>query len=265
MLTKILGTFDISKKHIYDLVEAEGEHDWVDHCILGLVIANVTIVILQTVPGFSERFSTALKIFKYFSIGIFSIEYFLRLWACTYNDKYSHPIFGRIRYALKPIVIIDLVSILPFFIPGINLDLRHLQMFKMARYSDAMQRVIKIVKSQGSHLISGLVLIGMLMVASASLLFFLEHDAQPKLFTSIPAAMWWAIVTITTVGYGDIFPITLWGKVVAAFTAICGIGLFALPAGIMGAAFLDDIKEEKDKTNPPKYCHNCGVKSLINE
>lgn len=160
MLTKILGTFDISKKHIYDLVEAEGEHDWVDHCILGLVITNVTIVILQTVPGFSEKFSTILKYFKYFSIGVFSLEYFLRLWACTHNPNYSHPIIGRIRYALKPIVIIDLISILPFFIPIWNLDLRHLQMFKMARYSEAMQRVIKIVKSQANHLVSGMILIG---------------------------------------------------------------------------------------------------------
>lgn len=261
MLTKILGTFDISKKHIYDLVEAEGEHDWVDHCLLGLVIANVAVVILQTVPGFYERFSHPLQYFKYFSIGIFSLEYFLRIWACNHNPQYSHPLWGRLRYALKPIVIIDLISILPFFVPYYNLDFRHLQMFKMARYSEAMQRVVKIVKSQASHLVSGLILIGMLMIASASLLFFLEHDAQPKLFSSIPAAMWWAIVTITTVGYGDIFPITFFGKIVAACTAIFGIGLFALPAGIMGAAFLDDIKEQKEKINPPKFCHNCGVKT----
>lgn len=258
MLTKFLGAFDLSKKHIYDLVEAEGEHDWMDHCLLGLVLANIVAVVLHTVPYIAHNYETSLNYFKYFSISIFSIEYFLRLWSCNYNSNYSHPIFGRIKYALKPIVLVDLISIFPFFLFGINLDLRHLQMFKMARYSEAMQRVIKIVRSQASHLISGLILIGMLMVASASLLYFLEHDDQPKLFTSIPAAMWWAIVTITTVGYGDIFPITFLGKIVAACTAIFGIGLFALPAGIMGAAFLDDIKEKKDISQ--NFCHNCGTK-----
>lgn len=260
MLSKILGTFDISKKHVYDLVEAEGAHDWVDRSIFVLVIANIVAVVLQTIPEFANWLTTPLKYFKYFSIGIFSIEYILRIWSCNLNTNYTDPLWGRLRFALRPLVIVDLISILPFFIPGCSLDLRHLQMFKMARYNQSLQRVIKIIKSQGQELLSGLILIAMLMIFSATILYYAEHTTQPKLFYSIPASMWWAIVTITTVGYGDIFPITLVGKVCAAVTAICGIGLFALPAGIMGAAFLDDVKKEKEKNNPAKFCCQCGHK-----
>jgi voltage-gated potassium channel len=248
---------DKLKKKIYDLVEAEGEHDFFDHFILTLVVLNIFAVGLETIESIKAHYYNQFFYFRYFSILIFSIEYVLRIWCCNILPEYSHPLWGRLKFAIRPIVLIDLISIFPFYFPIGKLDLRHLQMFKMLRYSHSVQDLIKIIKTQGKALLSGIILIGMLMVISGSILYYLEYPEQPKVFSSIPASMWWAIVTITTVGYGDMFPISFLGKLFAAITAICGIGLFALPAGIMGAAFLDNVKEQRA---PSKFCGNCGSK-----
>jgi voltage-gated potassium channel len=245
------------KKKVYDLVEAEGKPDLFDHFILILVMLNVIAVGLETVESIKAQYHFFFYYFECFSITIFATEYILRIWACNINPQYSHPLYGRLRFAIKPIVIIDLLSFIPFFFPVWRIDLRHLQMFKMIRYSNSVQDLIKIIKTQGKPLVSGIILILMLMVISSSALYYLEFPVQPKVFSSIPASMWWAVATITTLGYGDMFPISALGKVFAGITAICGIGLFALPAGIMGAAFLDHVKEQRE---PPKFCSNCGTK-----
>lgn len=246
------------KEKVYNLVEAEGEHDLFDHFILILVLLNIVAVGLETIVGLKQQYYNQFFYFRYFSIIVFSIEYILRIWACNILPKYSHPLWGRLKFALKPIVLIDLISIIPFYFPIGLLDLRHLQMFKMLRYSHSVQDLIKIIRLQAKPLVSGIVLILMLMIISGSILYYLEFSEQPKVFSSIPASMWWAIVTITTVGYGDMYPISFLGKLCAAVTAVCGIGLFALPAGIMGAAFLDHVKDKKETD---KFCRNCGFKS----
>jgi voltage-gated potassium channel len=245
------------KKKVYDLVEAEGKPDLFDYFIIVLIIINVAAVSLETVESIKAQYHSFFYYFECFSIAIFATEYILRIWACNINPQYSHPLYGRLRFAIKPIVIIDLLSFLPFFFPVWKLDLRHLQMFKMIRYSGSVQDLIKIIKTQAKPLISGMILIIMLMVLSSSTLYYLEYPVQPKVFSSIPASMWWSIATITTLGYGDMFPISVLGKILAGITAVCGISLFALPAGIMGAAFLDHIKDKKEA---PKFCSNCGSK-----
>lgn len=251
--------YNAIKSKVYDLVEAEGEHDWFDHAIVILVLLNVLAVGLETVHSLIAKFHTEFYIFEVFSIACFTIEYVLRFWACNINPRYDVP-WGRLKFALHPIVIIDLLSFLPFFLHFKVVDLRHLQMFKMIRYSESIKHVVKIIKSQSKALLSGIILITMLMTVSGSLLYYTEHTAQPTVFTSIPASLWWAIVTITTLGYGDMFPVTILGKIFAALTAVTGIGLFALPAAIMGAAFIDHLKEQREKLNPPKHCSNCGAK-----
>lgn len=253
--------YNTLKAKIYSLVEAEGKNDWFDRFIICLVLLNVFAVALETVETIGLRYHLIFHYFEFFSIACFTAEYILRIWACNSNPTYNTK-WGRLKFAIRPLVIIDLLSVLPFFLHFKIVDLRHLQMFKMVRYSRSVRHIVKIIRSQAQALISGVILIAMLMIVSGSLLYYMEHEAQPKVFSSIPAAMWWSIVTITTLGYGDMFPITILGKVGAALTAICGIGLFALPAGVMGAAFLEHMKEEHEKDNekkhPPNYCYNCG-------
>lgn len=251
--------YNAIKGKIYNLVEAEGSFDWFDYSVVTLILLNILAVGLETVHSLAVKFQTEFYVFEIFSIACFTIEYLLRIWACNHNPKYNLP-FGRLKFAIRPIVIIDLLSVLPFFLHFKVVDLRHLQMFKIIRYSESIKHVVKIIKSQAKPLLSGVILISMLMIVSGSLLYYTEHTAQPTIFTSIPASLWWAIVTITTLGYGDMFPITILGRIFAALTAVTGIGLFALPAAIMGAAFIDHMKEQREKINPPKHCSNCGSK-----
>ena len=155
---------------------------------------------------------------------------------------------------------------LPFYLPFLSVDLRVLRMFrlfrimrimriaKLARYSESLQMLLRVVKSRREHLISAVFILLILLVVAASLMYYAEHDAQPKVFSSIPAAMWWAAATLTTVGYGDAYPVTAIGKVMAAIIAMLGIGMFALPTGILGAAFLEDLDSRKKN----QRCPHCG-------
>jgi voltage-gated potassium channel len=168
---------------------------------------------------------------------------------------------------LTPLSLVDLLAIIPFYLPMlITLDLRFIRairlfrifrLFKIARYAKALKTFRAVILKKKEQLISTLFIISVLIVVSSSILYTLEHEAQPEAFSSIPHSMWWAVVTLTTVGYGDIYPITPAGKFVAAIILIFSIGLFAVPAGILASGFtqeeISDLREEK-------VCPHCGKK-----
>ena len=220
-----------------------------------LIVLNVLAVITETVESIYVVYKVYFVGFEIFSVVIFSIEYFIRVWACTLNEKYRNSFWGRLKYIFSIEAIIDLLAILPFYLPlllpinalflRIFRMFRLLRIFKLGRYSTAFQMVVKAVQRRKEELLIVLTLVLVLLILSSSLMYYIEHEAQPDVFTSIPATMWWGVATLTTVGYGDVYPITPLGKLLGAFIAILGIGVFALPAGIIATSFESEISKKK--------------------
>ncbi len=225
-----------------------------DWFMVALISANVLAVILETVPALSEAYGTFFRYFDIVSVIIFTVEYVLRVWSCTADRArdYGHPIKGRIKFILSPLGIIDLLAILPFYLGFlIDADLRILRVFrlirllKLTRYSPALIVIGAVIKNQSKALTAALFLMLTALVLTSSIIFAAEHRVQPDKFGSIPDAMWWGIATLTTVGYGDVTPITPLGKFFGAVTMILGIGMFALPTGVIATGFANEIRKHE--------------------
>ena len=231
--------------------------------IMTLIVLNVVAIIVDTVVSQDSPYKPYFKIFNFFSVMVFTVEYLLRVWACTEDKKYKNPITGRIAFMFSPLALIDLIAILPFYIPMVtNVDLRFLRalrlfrIFKMSRYSSRFRVLTKVLKQKREEIFIAFMMVIVLLVISASLMYYAEHDYQPEQFSNIPEAMWWAIVTLTTVGYGEIVPVTPFGRVLAGFVAVLGISLFALPAGIIASGFVEEFQSRHKKK--PDFCPHCG-------
>jgi voltage-gated potassium channel len=231
--------------------------------IVALILLNIVAMVLESVQEIHHLAPRWFHNFEFFSVAVFSVEYLLRIWSCAEEPQYSRPVLGRLRFALTPLA---LSAVLPFYLPFIGVDLRVMRMFRMVRimrimriaklgrYSESLQMLLRVVKSRREQLLSSMLILLILAVVSATLMFYAEHEAQPKAFSSIPAAMWWAVATLTTIGYGDVYPVTVIGKFMASIIAVLGIGMFALPTGILGSGFV----EELDRNKKPRQCPHCG-------
>ena len=234
-----------------------------DGFIITLILLNVAAMVIESVRRVHDAFRGGFISFECFSVIVFTIEYAARLWSCVEDPVYKRPVVGRIRFALTPLAIVDMLAVLPFYLPFLGMDLRVLRMFrllrimrimrvaKLARYSESLQMLMRVLKAKREQLISAVFILLIMLVVAATLVFYAENKAQPKAFSSIPAAMWWAAVTLTTVGYGDIYPITVLGKIMGAMIAMMGIGMFALPTAILGAGFLEDLEQHKKSRHVP--------------
>jgi voltage-gated potassium channel len=226
-----------------------------------LIVLNVAAVILESVHALHARYRLAFDAFEWFSVGIFTIEYLLRAWSITADPRYARPVAGRLRFLLTPGALVDLLAILPAYLPG-ALDLRFarivrlVRVLKIGRYSEPVRMFGRVFRSRRDDLLLVAALLLVLLVLSSSTMYFLENAAQPEAFSSIPAAMWWAMTTLTTVGYGDVYPVTALGRAAGAFIAVLGIGFFALPAGILAAAFAEELRRQKGR--PVTACPHCG-------
>ena len=242
--------------------------DWVDVILLVLILLNVVAVILETVKSFQLRFGTEFRVFEVISVGVFSVEYAARIWACTADPRYRQPIIGRLRYVSGFDGVVDLLAILPFYItlalPAAALDLRILRVLrllrfarvlKLGRYSDSLGRMKRVIGARRGDLGVALAAVGVVLILASSAIYYVEVDTQPDVFTSIPAAMWWGISALTTVGYVDIAPVTPLGKFLGGIIQLLGIAIFALPAGIIAAGY-----EEESRRNAagPGICKSCG-------
>ncbi|MEZ5425713.1 MAG: ion transporter [Pyrinomonadaceae bacterium] len=259
------------RKKVWEIVEAperddkpKKKLDMFDIFIFILILLNAVAVILETVKSLEQNYLEYFYWFEVFSVVIFTIEYLMRLWSSTSQPEYSHPFWGRLRFVFTPLAMIDLLAILPFFLAFSALDLRFIRtlrffrlfrVFKLVRYSSSITLFGKVLKHRKEELIVTASIVLLLMVLSASFMYFAEHEAQPEAFSDIPTSMWWAIVTLTTVGYGDVFPVTTLGKIFAAIIAVLGIGMFALPTGILGASFVEELEQQR---LGKKICPHCG-------
>ena len=238
-------------------------HEVVSRVLLVMILVSVTIIIISTEPGLSPDVQVALKYVDLLCLSVFVAEYLLRLFSCVANPEYAHPVWGRLRFMMRPMMIIDLLAIAPMIFIGFGVDLRTLRLFRLARlfsvfkisrYIAAIEHLGRVFQRQKHQLTMTVGVVVFLLVISSTLMYQIEHEAQPKVFTSITAAMWWSVVSLTTVGYGDIYPITPLGKVLAGIVAVLGVGLVALPAGILATG----LSEVSQLNKQSKTCPHCG-------
>ncbi|MFH1913964.1 MAG: ion transporter [Pseudomonadota bacterium] len=230
--------------------------------LIALILLNIVALILETVREVSLLLGFWLRAFEWLSVGVFTVEYASRLWVGGAHR--ASGLAGRLRFALSPLMLVDLLAILPAYLPLLlpaNLTflralrlMRLMRVLKLGRYSDAIQIFSRVVVRKKEQLIVTGFMVGILLIIASSLMYYLEHEAQPDAFNSIPHSMWWAIVTMTTVGYGDVYPITGVGRMLAAIIALLGIGMFAVPAGILSAGFVEHARDKERK----RICPHCG-------
>ena len=245
---------------VYNILQND-EHDtlvsrYVDYFLIALILTNVAAVIAESVDTWYYPYQEYFTLFENFSIVIFSIEYLLRLWsvADAKPDHTNTTWRQRWDWLRSPSALIDLVAIVPAFLNFfVSIDLRFLRILrlfrilKLTRYFASMRILLVVIsKEKGSFQAVIFILIIMIVTASSGI-YLVENHAQPEEFESIPKAMWWAVVTLTTVGYGDVTPITNAGKILGAVITILGVGLAALPAGILATGLANELAQRRDE------------------
>lgn len=242
------------RAHVYDLLNShdggqttlERVTDWT---LIGLVLLNTATVVLDSVKGIDAHYHAFFAGIELLSIYIFTIEYGLRVWSCVEDPRYRQPWWGRLRFVLNPLAIIDLLAVLPFYLSMGLLDLRFLRLvrllrlLKVTRYVRALHVIGQVVRRKRAELLVTLGMIGLILLLVSSVMYSIESVAQPDKFGSIPDTMWWGVATLTTVGYGDVYPITPAGKVFSSVIAVLGLGLFAIPTGILASGFNEQLQE----------------------
>ena len=227
-----------------------------DISLFSLVVLNLIAVALESVPAFQNNYGNWLYNFELFSVIVFSFEYIARVWSAPAKreiDLINSPLKARVRYIFSFYGLIDLVAILPFYIqaffPGLDLRvlraLRLLRILKLNHYNSALDDLFGAIVEEKKSFMTTLYIFSVAFVLSSSLIYYAEHKVQPEAFRSIPDAMYWSIITLTTVGYGDVSPITVFGKSIAAITAIFGVVVVALLTGIVANAFNAQMERRK--------------------
>ena len=194
---------------------------------------------------------------EFVSIIIFTVEYALRIWTANLLYPELNPIRARIRYVTSPMAIIDLISILPFLVPvlhtynliGVRVFrlVRLLRIFKLNRYSDALAAIGGVFRRKAQQIIASIFFVSIILVLASLLIYYAEHDAQPDHFKNAFSGLWWAVATLTTVGYGDIYPVSQIGRFISMISAFVGVAIVALPSGIITAGYMDELRAKREQ------------------
>lgn len=257
------------KEQIHDVLNVSGPDDRVGRLFsqfsIILIFASTIAVILESVDDIYRRWGGTLDGIQAGTTLAFTIEYLLRVWSCTVEPRFAHPLFGRLKMILSPLAVFDLIALLAFYLTDSHVSsllalrslrlLRLLLAFKLARYSKTVRGFMRVFRSKRNELQVALFLNLMLVIFASTLLYVIEHEHQPQVFSSIPATMWWAAITLTTVGYGDAYPVTPLGKMMTVVIAFFGIGLFALPTGILASGFMQEAMAAMVRGGK---CPTCG-------
>ncbi len=220
-----------------------------------LIITNVIAAIFESEPSYHERYLHQFALFEFVSLSIFCGEYFLRLWCCVEAEEYAEfsNSKARFKYIFTPIALIDLIAILPFVIAMFfSIDLRSLRLIRVLRllklthYFKGFNIFISVIAKELKSITAAMMVMVFLIVIAASLMHAVEGHIQPETFGSILRSLWWSVVTMTTVGYGDVVPVTALGKMIATIIMLIGVGLVALPAGMLAARFGEELRERKE-------------------
>ena len=244
------------RKRIWEILEKGNSNDkvsfYTDIFLITLIIFNIVAVLLETVESIYSRYALEFLIFERFSTVVFLIEYILRIWVCVEEKIKNNKLITRLKYASTWPAIIDLLAVLSGLLPMIfEVDLRilralrMLRLLKFSRYFKVMNLLLGVLKEEKQSFLAAMFLLTIAMLIASTGIYLFEKDAQPNKFSSIPEAMWWAIATLTTIGYGDVTPVTGMGKFFGAIIAIIGIGVVALPSGILASGFTDQLKRRQ--------------------
>jgi voltage-gated potassium channel len=246
------------RKRVHEILEVRASGDgWArvaGLALVGMIIANVAAIILQSMPALDAAYHPWFGMFEAFSIAVFTAEYALRVWASVEDGQHKQrkALATRLRYALSPMALIDLVAILPFYLSFlVPVDLRFMRVFrlflvlKLTRYQASMTLLGAVLRNEAKPIAAALFILMILLIVVSTFAYLVEGRAQPDAFGSIPDAMYWAIMTMTTVGYGDVVPMTPLGKVLGGIIGIIGIGMVALPAGLLASGFSQLLHERR--------------------
>lgn len=262
------------KERIFDIISKDDGDNRAsrifDLLIMALIVLSIVSIVLESFDSLSSRYKDVFSAFEVFTVAVFTLEYVLRIW--TADLLYPEAKRPRLRYVVSFMAVIDLLAILPFYLPFLSSDFhilrmmrllrlfRLLRVFKMGRYVEALQTVVQVIRSSASRLIIALMLCSFVMLFSAIIMYTVENPVQPERFPNVIASLWWAICTLTTVGYGDVYPVTAIGRFFAAVISLVGIGIIAIPTGIIAAGFTAALNKNKasDPNAPRPYCPYCG-------
>lgn len=257
------------QQNIFKLIDEDNKakikiNDRISSFIMLLIILSIVSVILESDEFLEKKYINFFYYFELFAVVIFTIEYLSRIYTARLAYPHLSATKAILKYIFSPMAIIDLLAILPFYILlgadffGVSkvIDMRFirvlrlmrlLRIFKLNRYSSSMKLIGAVMKEEKEKLIMTLFMTGILLVLASALVFTVENDGQPDAFPNIYSSMWWAIATLTTVGYGDVYPMTGLGKILAGVIALLGIGLVALPTGILSGSFVQAMNDEKQR------------------
>jgi len=264
------------KGKIFDIIESPDDRDAAsrafDTSILLLIIVNLILIIAETFP-MSQRLHDVFNAVEIFTVIVFTLEYALRLWTADLMFPALSPAKARVRFLFTFMALIDLFSILPFYIPFVFSPdflvlralriIRLLRLFKINRVTSTFSTIGEVFRKKFRQLASSIFIIFLLMLIVSVLMFNVEHDAQPEKFHNAFSSFWWALSTLTTIGYGDIYPITVAGQILNGVFAFLGIGLIAIPTGIISAGFVEQARRQTDDGDGQDekcFCPYCGKK-----
>ena len=244
------------RRRVFDLLEHVDRHARLPQVIAGalvtLILVNVVAAVFETVPSLELEYARVFRDIETISLAIFAIEYIVRLWASVEHPRArGRPSWrARLAYAATPAAIVDLIAIAPFFVDAFTdvhvrviVLIRLLRLFKLARYSTGFQSLFEAFRRERQALLASFLILVSVVLVAASFAYMAEREAQPVAFGSIPDAIWWALATVTTVGYGDVVPRTVFGRIVGGFTMISGILMIALPVAIIGSSFAEVVRQ----------------------
>ena len=247
------------RKRVHEILEVGHPGDLssrvVDYLLIVTILISVAAIVLESVPVLSSKYQGIFEWIQLMSTMIFAIEYGLRVWSIVESKRveYRAQISGRVRFIFSPLALIDLIAIAPTLVSMlINMDLRFLRvvrllrLLKLARYSPAIGVLWNVISQERQAIKASISILLLVLIFASSGIFIFENAAQPEAFSSIPAAMWWAVATVTTVGYGDITPITAGGKLFGSCISFIGVGMVAIPTGILASGFSDELRKRRE-------------------
>jgi voltage-gated potassium channel len=258
------------QRRLFQILEAPLTNDRqsraVNSLLVILIVTNIAAIILESVGTLYERYGAAFRFLEIFSLTIFVVEYVSRIWISVGCDRFGRPVTGRLKYICSPLALIDLAAILPSLFTGFASDfrflrairvLRVLRIWKLTRYSQSLQIVRAALVETANQLAAVAAILVVIVIVSSGLMYVVEHPAQPERFSSVLSSMWWTLETLTMINYDDMAPITPLGKFLGVMIGLMGVGMFAMPAGILASAFIEQLK--KRSPEKARCCPKCGA------
>ncbi|MCD0162766.1 ion transporter [Deinococcus sp. 6YEL10] len=234
--------------------------------LVTLILLTIAVTIAGTVPEVQREYGPVIRVFDYVCAFVFGLEYLGRLYVTPLRPGYDGSARSYLRYATSPLPLIDLLVLVSLMVPattalaslrGLRL-LKLLSLLKLGRYSDSLQLIGRVISQRAGELLSTVLIVLVLVFIAASLLYQVESSAGTKGFESIPQALWWAVVTLTTTGYGDVYPATPLGKAAAGLIMLFGVGMVALPAGMIASGFAEELSRLRQQETAAACCPHCG-------